>query len=262
VDDANDLHQTLLYSWVGSAFQVNAALRFKHSLSIYGGGEGEKIGESSFCCLGPRIAPPCLIRERNAFKQLALVACVYASHVSRTTFFLRHPWFMSSASTWKDRHRKREGLAIPGPEIWLKPPQFLGFMVCQGPGSNAKIQRSEQFLCPQLHAAFALRKNHQMVGAGSRNNDVLASQFDIHIFGLCHKPLRNSVEPESRGESTFKTRPEGKFKRRTSTGRYHGSFVKLVRDKPVVEVVEFETTDPALRGEGAFYQRPAEPTLM
>ena len=84
--------KTLLYSSVGSAFQVNPALRFKHSLSIYGGGEGEKIGESRFCCLGPRIAPPCLIRERNAFKQLALVACVYASHVSRTTFFLRHPW--------------------------------------------------------------------------------------------------------------------------------------------------------------------------
>ena len=29
----------------------------------------------------------------------------------------------------------------------------------------------------------------------------------------------------------------------------HGSFVELVHDTPVVEVVEFETTDPALRGE-------------
>ena len=41
-----------------------------------------------------------------------------------------------------------------------------------------------------------------------------------------------------------------KFKRRTSTGAYHGSCVKLVHDKPVVEVVEFETTilghDPPL----------------
>jgi hypothetical protein len=28
-----------------------------------------------------------------------------------------------------------------------------------------------------------------MVGAGGRNNDVLASHFDIHIFGVCHKPI-------------------------------------------------------------------------
>ena len=33
------------------------------------------------------------------------------------------------------------------------------------------------------------------------------------------------------------------------TDTYHGRFVKLVPDKRVVEVVEFETTDPALRGE-------------
>jgi uncharacterized protein YndB with AHSA1/START domain len=30
---------------------------------------------------------------------------------------------------------------------------------------------------------------------------------------------------------------------------YHGNFVKLVTNTQVVEVVEFETTDPALRGE-------------
>jgi len=33
------------------------------------------------------------------------------------------------------------------------------------------------------------------------------------------------------------------------TDTYHGRFVKLVADELVVEVVEFETTDPALRGE-------------
>ncbi|HVC37756.1 MAG TPA: SRPBCC family protein [Gammaproteobacteria bacterium] len=33
------------------------------------------------------------------------------------------------------------------------------------------------------------------------------------------------------------------------TDTYHGRFVKLVPDERVVEVVEFETTDPALRGE-------------
>ena len=30
---------------------------------------------------------------------------------------------------------------------------------------------------------------------------------------------------------------------------FHGRFVKLVTNEQVVEVVEFETTDPALRGE-------------
>ena len=33
------------------------------------------------------------------------------------------------------------------------------------------------------------------------------------------------------------------------TDTYHGRFVKLVTNKQVVEVVEFETTNPALRGE-------------
>jgi uncharacterized protein YndB with AHSA1/START domain len=33
------------------------------------------------------------------------------------------------------------------------------------------------------------------------------------------------------------------------TDTYHGRFVKLVPNKQVIEVVEFETADPALRGE-------------
>lgn len=33
------------------------------------------------------------------------------------------------------------------------------------------------------------------------------------------------------------------------TDTYHGRFAKLVPDEQVVEVMEFETTDPALRGE-------------
>lgn len=33
------------------------------------------------------------------------------------------------------------------------------------------------------------------------------------------------------------------------TDTYHGRFVKLVTDEQVIEVVEFETSDPALRGE-------------
>jgi uncharacterized protein YndB with AHSA1/START domain len=34
-----------------------------------------------------------------------------------------------------------------------------------------------------------------------------------------------------------------------NTDTYHGHFVKLVPDEQVVEVFEFETDDPALRGE-------------
>ncbi len=43
--------------------------------------------------------------------------------------------------------------------------------------------------------------------------------------------------------------PTGTGKTSTHTDTYHGRFVKLVPNEQVVEVVEFETTDPALRGE-------------
>jgi len=43
--------------------------------------------------------------------------------------------------------------------------------------------------------------------------------------------------------------PTGTGKTTAHTDTYHGRFVKLVPDERVVEVVEFETTDPALRGE-------------
>src|SRR6266545_3554754 len=41
--------------------------------------------------------------------------------------------------------------------------------------------------------------------------------------------------------------PTGKTTAHTDT--FHGRFVKLVQNEQVVEVVEFETTDPAMRGE-------------
>jgi uncharacterized protein YndB with AHSA1/START domain len=41
----------------------------------------------------------------------------------------------------------------------------------------------------------------------------------------------------------------GKGKTSGHTDTYHGRFVKLVPNEQVVEVVEFETSDPALRGE-------------
>jgi uncharacterized protein YndB with AHSA1/START domain len=43
--------------------------------------------------------------------------------------------------------------------------------------------------------------------------------------------------------------PTGTGKTTPRTDTYHGRFVKLVPDEQVVEVDEFETTDPALRGE-------------
>jgi uncharacterized protein YndB with AHSA1/START domain len=43
--------------------------------------------------------------------------------------------------------------------------------------------------------------------------------------------------------------PTGTGKTTAHTDTYHGRFVKLVASEQVVEVVEFETTDPALRGE-------------
>ncbi|WP_328551643.1 MULTISPECIES: SRPBCC domain-containing protein [unclassified Streptomyces] len=43
--------------------------------------------------------------------------------------------------------------------------------------------------------------------------------------------------------------PSGTGKSTARTDTYHGRFVELVPDERVVEVVEFETDDPALRGE-------------
>jgi uncharacterized protein YndB with AHSA1/START domain len=42
--------------------------------------------------------------------------------------------------------------------------------------------------------------------------------------------------------------PTGTGKTTAHTDTYHGHFVKLVPNEQVVEVVEFETTDPELRG--------------
>ena len=43
--------------------------------------------------------------------------------------------------------------------------------------------------------------------------------------------------------------PTGAGKTTAHTDTYHGRFVKLVPNERVVEVVEFETADPTLRGE-------------
>lgn len=43
--------------------------------------------------------------------------------------------------------------------------------------------------------------------------------------------------------------PTGTGKTTTHTDTYHGHFVKLIPNEQVVEVMEFETADPAMRGE-------------
>jgi uncharacterized protein YndB with AHSA1/START domain len=43
--------------------------------------------------------------------------------------------------------------------------------------------------------------------------------------------------------------PTGTGKTSAHTDTYHGRFVKLVENEKVVEVLEFETTNPTLRGE-------------
>ena len=59
---------------------------------------------------------------------------------------------------------------------------------------------------------------------------------------------------EGRGGGRFRISltydaPTAVGKTSAHTDTYHGRFVKLVPNERVVEVVEFETTDPALRGE-------------
>jgi uncharacterized protein YndB with AHSA1/START domain len=59
---------------------------------------------------------------------------------------------------------------------------------------------------------------------------------------------------EAREGGTFRIsltydEPTGAGKTTAHTDTYHGRFVKLVPNEQVVEVVEFETADPAMRGE-------------
>ena len=60
--------------------------------------------------------------------------------------------------------------------------------------------------------------------------------FDAREGGLFRVSLRYD-EPTGTGKTT------------TRTDTYHGHFVKLVPNKQVVEAIEFETADAAMRGE-------------
>ena len=51
------------------------------------------------------------------------------------------------------------------------------------------------------------------------------------------------------GDSVLVTVPTGTGKTSAHTDTYHGRFVRLVANEQVVEVMEFETDDEAMRGE-------------
>ena len=62
----------------------------------------------------------------------------------------------------------------------------------------------------------------------------------------------HSFEPRECGSfriSLTYDAPTGTGKTTAQTDTFHGRFVQLVPDERVVQVVEFETADPALRGE-------------
>lgn len=72
-----------------------------------------------------------------------------------------------------------------------------------------------------------------MVPRGMTSN---VHEFDARVGGS----FRISLTYES---------PTGTGKTTAHTDTYHGHFVKLVPNEQVVEVMEFETSDPAMRGE-------------
>jgi uncharacterized protein YndB with AHSA1/START domain len=65
----------------------------------------------------------------------------------------------------------------------------------------------------------------------------------------CHVLAIDAREGGSFRISLMYDTPTGTGKTTAHTDTYHGRFVKLVPDEQIVEVDEFETTDPALRGE-------------
>ena len=62
----------------------------------------------------------------------------------------------------------------------------------------------------------------------------------------------HAFDPREGGEfriSLTYDEPTGTGKTTAHTDTYHGRFVRLASNEQVVEVVEFETTDPAMQGE-------------
>ena len=71
----------------------------------------------------------------------------------------------------------------------------------------------------------------------------------VPIGMTCHVHVFDAREGGVFRISLTYDEPTGTGKTTAHTDTYRGHFVKLVTNEQVVEVVEFETTDPALRGE-------------
>jgi uncharacterized protein YndB with AHSA1/START domain len=91
----------------------------------------------------------------------------------------------------------------------------------------------------------------------ARRAAVYRALLDPHAVGAWRVPTGmtsrvHEFDPREGGSfriSLTYDEQAGTGKTTAHTDTYHGVFVKLVADRQVVEVVEFETTDPALRGE-------------
>jgi uncharacterized protein YndB with AHSA1/START domain len=87
--------------------------------------------------------------------------------------------------------------------------------------------------------------------------DVYRALLDAHAIETWRVPqgMTSHVhvfEPREGGSfriSLTYDAPTGTGKTTAHTDTYHGHFVKLVPDEQVVEVMEFETADPQMRGE-------------
>jgi uncharacterized protein YndB with AHSA1/START domain len=75
------------------------------------------------------------------------------------------------------------------------------------------------------------------------------AQWKVPDGMTCHVHEFDPREGGSIRISLTYDEPTGTGKTTSHTDTYHGRFAKLVANEQVVEVDEFETTDPALRGE-------------
>jgi len=112
-----------------------------------------------------------------------------------------------------------------------------------------------------LHAARAKRSGVSSTRISRRVNAPRASVYRALLDARGrdvkgadqHDPPRACVRRPRRGGafrvSLTYDEPTGTGKTTPHPDTYHGRFVKLVPNEQVVEVMEFETTDPALRGE-------------
>ena len=103
---------------------------------------------------------------------------------------------------------------------------------------SARSTRLRRHLrAPRARVYRALVDPHEvaiwMVPTGMRGE---VHAFDARVGGAFRISLTYD-EPTGTGKST------------AHTDTYHGRFVELVPDERVVEVVEFETSDPAMQGE-------------